>query len=177
MTARRRARPWRGAGAMRSLVIVLLLLAGLAAGGRAEELPGADAVFTGRGVAIVWGIVRGADEARTQVVLWIERTDPAAPWRYASVEAVDPFTREREWVRLAVALETDRPTTVEMPRESFVAKPTRRVLFFPDVRSVQLERPGLVVSYVSIPDTVPEFATPTELAEHIMRVRARLPRD
>jgi hypothetical protein len=147
----------------------------LAVGAAGQEVPGADAVFVGRGVAILWGVVRGPDEARTRVVLRIERLDPAAPWRLVSVEAVDPFTREREWVRLALDLAADPVATVEMSRESFVAKPSRRVLFYRDAAALQSDRPGLVVSYVSIPDTVPEFASAAELEEHFRRIRAGLP--
>lgn len=156
-------------------VLAAGLLAPALVAGQPEELPGADAVFAGRGVAILWGVVRGPDEARTQVVLRIERIDRDAPWRFASVEALDPFTGERELVRLALTLEPGAARLVEMSREGFVAKPSRRVLFFPDARAVQDGRPGLVVSYVSIPDTVPEFASPGELAEHFRRVRDRLP--
>ncbi len=159
-------------GAAAGLLLVLWL--GAAAG--AEEVPGADAVFVGRGVAILWGVVRGADEARTRVVLRIERLDPAAPWRLASVEAIDPFTRQGEWVRLALDLMADPVATVEMSREGFLAKPSRRVLFYPGAAALQAGQPGLVVFYVSIPDTVPEFASAAELEEHFRRVRERLPR-
>ncbi len=150
----------------------------LPAGARAqpEEVPGADAIFAGRGVAIFWGVVRGPDEARTQVVLRIERVDPAAPWRLVSVEAADPFTREREWLRLALDLEVGRAVTVEMSREGFLAKPSRRVLFYPDVAAVQAGRPGLVVTYVSIPDTVPEFPSREALEEHFRRAGERVGR-
>jgi hypothetical protein len=158
---------------MRVAWLILLLL--LPRAGHAEEVPGADAVFVGRGVAILWGVVRGPDEIRTKVVLRIERLDLAAPWRLVSLEAVDPFTREREWVRLALDLTASGAVTVEMPREGFLAKPTRRLLFFPDATALQTGRPGLVVFYVSIPDTVPEFDSPAELDEHFARVRARLP--
>jgi hypothetical protein len=153
-----------------------LVLLGLALGAAADELPGADAVFVGRGVAILWGVVRGPDEARTRVVVRVEAIDPAAPWRFVSVEAVDPFTREREWVRLAAGLEPGAVVSVETPRESFVAKPSRRVLFYADQAGVQAGRPGLVVSYVSVPDTVPEFATRGELEAHFRQVRERIPR-
>jgi hypothetical protein len=153
-----------------------LLVLGLALGAAADEVPGADAVFVGRGVAVLWGTLRGADEARTRVVLRIQRTDPGAPWRLVSVEAVDPFTREREWVRLAASLEAGPGVSVETSRESFVAKPSRRVLFYADAAAVQADRPGLVVTYVSVPDTVPEFGTRAELEEHFRRVLARLPR-
>jgi hypothetical protein len=149
-----------------------LLLASLAG---AEEIAGTDAVFARRGVAIFWGVLRGPDEARTRVVLRIERLDPAPSWRLASVEAVDPVTRRREWVRLALDLAVGTPVTVEMSREGFLARPTRRVLFYPDVAALQAGRPGLVVSYASVPEPVPEFDSPAELEEHFGELRARLP--
>jgi hypothetical protein len=150
----------------------LLLLASLAG---ADEIPGTGAVFAGRGVAIFWGVLRGPDEARTRVVLRIERLDPSASWRLASVEAIDPVTRRREWVRLALDLAVGSPVTVEMPREGFLARPTRRVLFYPDVAALQAGRPGLVVSYASVPEPVPEFDSPAELEEHFRQARLRLP--
>jgi hypothetical protein len=161
---------------VRRLALAVLILLGIGGGVAAEEVPGADAVFAGRGVAILWGIVRGSDEARTRVILRVERIDPSAPWRLVSVEALDPFTREREWVRLAASLDAGAAVTVETSRESFVAKPSRRVLFYADAAALQADRPGLVVSYVSIPDTVPEFASRAELEEHFRHARARLPR-
>jgi hypothetical protein len=163
--------PARCRGMRRAWLILLLLQAGVAG---AEEVVGSDAVFAGRGVAVLWGVVRGPDETRTKVVLRIERLDQAAEWRLVSLEAVDPFTREREWVRLALDLAASGAVTVEMSREGFLAKPTRRLLFFPGVTALQSGRPGLVVSYVSLPDTVPEFDSRAELDEHFARVRARL---
>jgi hypothetical protein len=148
----------------------------LVLGAAADEVPGADAVFVGRGVAILWGVVRGPDEARTRVVIRIERLEPAAPWRLMSVEALDPFTREREWIRLAVDLAADPVAMAEMSRESFVAKPSRRILFYRGPAQLQANQPDFVVSYVSLPDTVPEFASTAELEEHFRRIRARLPR-
>lgn len=152
-----------------------ILFSSLVVSGEVEELPGADAIFAERGVAVFWGVVRGRDEASTQVVLRIERLDREAPWRFARVEAVDPFSGQRELIRLALNLETDPVSTVEMPREGFVAQPSRRILLFRDARALQDDRPGLIISYVSIPDTVPEFATRADLAEHFRRVRERLP--
>ena len=152
-----------------------LLLLPIAVKGQPEELPGADAIFAARGIAVLWGVLRGPDEARTQVVLRIERLDPEGPWRFASVEAVDPFTGQRELIRLALNLETDPVVTVGMPREGFVAKPSRRILLFRDARALQDGRPGLVISYVGIPDTAPEFLSREDLAEHFRRIRERLP--
>jgi hypothetical protein len=155
-------------------LLVILLLA--CAPGWADELPGADAVFAARGVGIFWGVVRGPDEARTLVVVHIERLDrAAAPWRLVSVEAIDPFTRRREWVRLALDLDRDGGVTVEMPREGFLAKPARRILFYRHAAALQGDRPELVVLYAGVPDPVPEFASRADLDEHFARVRAGLP--
>jgi hypothetical protein len=162
----------RAAGALVAALGLALALAAAAA----DELPGADAVFVGRGVAILWGVVRGPDEARTRVVIRIERLEPVAPWRLLSVEALDPFTRERAWVRLAVDLAADPVVVVAMSRESFLAKPSRRILFYREPAHVQANQPDFVVSYVSIPDTVPEFASAADLEEHFRRIRERLPR-
>jgi hypothetical protein len=141
----------------------------------ADEVPGGDAIFAHRGVAVLWGVVRGADEATTRVVLRIERLDrAAAPWPLVSVEALDPFTRDREWVALGRDLEATDVVTVTMPREGFLTRPARRVAFFRDVAALQGGRPELVVFYVSLPDTVPEFASTGDLEEHFRRVRARL---
>jgi hypothetical protein len=147
-----------------------LLLASVAT---PEVVPATQAVFAQRGIAILWGVVRGPDESRTRVVLRIERLDPAAPWRLVNVEAVDPFTRRREWVRLALDLAATGAVTVEMPREGFLAQPTRRVLFYADVAALQAGRPGLVVAYANVPEPVPEFDSPAELEEHFRRVRPR----
>ncbi len=157
-----------------ALVGVLLLLPE-GVNGQPEELAGADAAFAGRGIAILWGVLRGPDESRTRVVLQVERLGPQVPWRFASIEAVDPFTGQRELVRLALNLETDPVSTVETPREGFVAKPGRRISFYRDAGALQEGRPGLVVFYVGIPDTVPEFDSRTDLAEHFRRARERLP--
>jgi hypothetical protein len=159
---------------VRAAVLVCGLL--LVSVARADEIPGTHAVVAQRGVAIFWGVVRGLDEARTRVVLRIERLDPAAPWRLASIEAVDPVTRRREWVRLALDLVATGGVTVEMPREGFLARPARRVLFYPDVATLQAGRPGLVVSYANVPEPVPEFDSFAELEEHFRQARLRLPR-
>jgi hypothetical protein len=156
-----------------ALLVCGLLVASLAG---AEEIPGTQAVFAQRGAAIFWAVLRGPDEARTRVVLRVERLDPASPWRLASIEAVDPVTRRREWVRLALDLTASTPVTVEMPREGFLARPTRRVLFYVDVAALQGGRAGLVVSYPNVPEPVPEFDSPAELEEHFRQARLRLSR-
>jgi hypothetical protein len=163
---------------MRRRAVVLLAAAVLGAGpAAADEVRGADAVFAGRGLAVLWGVVQGPDDARTRVVLRVERLDPtAAPWRLVSVEAVDPLTRRAEWVALALDLEATGAVTVQMPREGFLSRPTRRLLFFRHAAALQARQPELVVSYPDLPARTPEFATRADLDEHFRQVAERLPR-
>ena len=65
---------------MKRVFIVLLLAAigvGLAAA-QGVELHGADSTFRAEGLALMWAVWRGADEASTRVVLDIVKTSPAA---------------------------------------------------------------------------------------------------
>jgi hypothetical protein len=139
-------------------------------------VPVADPVRVERGLAVLWGVVRGPDEGRTRVVLRIQRLDPAAaPWRLVSVEALDPLTQKAEWVALARDLETTGGVTVDMPREGFLTRPTRRLLFFRHAAALQVRQPGLILSYRGLPGATPEFATRAELDEHFRRTLDRLP--
>ena len=59
----------------------------------AREVHGQADAFAKPGIALAWGILRGADEAATQVVLRIA-ADPAM-WPRVAVAGVDPFTQAR----------------------------------------------------------------------------------
>jgi len=153
---------------------VLPVLAGSLAGAQPPvEVRGVGPIFAARGVAIFWGVVLGRDEESTQVVLRIERLDPMSRWRLVSVEALDPPAGRREWIGLALGLDEGLLPTVEMPREGFIARPGRRILFYPDAPALQAGRPGLVVTYDGIPDGVPEFRARGDLAEYFGRARER----
>jgi hypothetical protein len=143
----------------------------------ADEVRGTDAVVVERGLALLWGVVLGPDEARTRAVLRIQRLDPAAaPWRLVSVEAVDPLSGRAEWVALALDLEATGAVTVDMAREGFLPRPTRRVLFFRHAAALQARHPELIVSYPGLPDRAPELATRADLEQRFQTILDRLPR-
>ncbi len=143
---------------MRMLACAVLLLAAARAGAQGRELHGASDAFGGEGVSIAWAMLRGADEERTQVRLRV-LADPA---RYAhfTVYGVDPFSNQRaEHIAPRRA-----PATVAIPRARFAELPRTEVRFFAPDGKV-----ALVVFYLSVPDTTPEFDSEANLERDLER--------
>ena len=128
----------------------------------AGEVHGASDAFAGDGVAIVWGVLRGATEESTIIVLRLA----ADARRYSRVEVagIDPFTRDTKIRFAAQALGAG--LDVRLPRAGFADLP-RTELRFSGVES-------LLVYYLGIPDTAPEFATAAALDAHLAARMAKL---
>ncbi len=122
---------------------------------QAGDVHGASDAFAGDGVAIVWGVLRGASEENTIVVLRIA----ADARRYSRVEVagVDPFTRDTKIRFAASALGTG--LDVRLPRAGFAGHPRTELRFSGSE--------ALLVYYLGIPDTTPEFATAAALEAHL----------
>jgi hypothetical protein len=141
---------------MKMLLFGALLLAAAHASGQTRELHGASDTFAGEGVSIAWAVMRGADEEGTQVRLRVV----ADPVRYPqfAVYGIDPFSKEQ--ARLAAPRAA--PATVAIARARFAQLPRTEVRFFsPD------GKPALVVFYLSVPDTTPEFDSEAKLDRHL----------
>jgi hypothetical protein len=141
---------------MKTLVFAALLLAAAHASGQTRELHGASDTFAGDGVSVAWAVLRGADEDKTQVRLRV-LADPA---RYAhfAIHGIDPFSKEE--ARLAAP--RSAPATVAIPRARFAQLPRTEIRFFsPD------NKLALVVFYLSVPDTTPEFDSEAKLDRHL----------
>ena len=132
-----------------------LCLALQATGVDAQEVHGASDAFAGNGVAIVWGVLRGATEENTIVVLRVAAD--ARRYSHLEVTGVDPFTRlvAVRFPRTAIGAFLD----VRLPRAGFADHP-RTELRFSGAES-------LLIYYLSIPDTVPEFPTAAALDAHL----------
>jgi len=128
----------------------------------AGEAHGASDAFAGEGVAIVWGVLRGASEESTVVVLRLA----ADARRYSRLEVagVDPFTRETK-IRFAAGALGDG-LDVRLPRAGFADHPRTELRFS--------GAEPLVVYYLGIPDTTPEFASAATLEAHLAARMARL---
>jgi hypothetical protein len=141
---------------MRRLALAVLLLGALNAGAQAPERHGASDAFAGDGVSIAWAVMRGKDEERTQVRLRVL----ADPKRYArfTVFGVDPFSKDQAQLVAPRAA----PASVAIPRARFALLPRTEVRFLGADG-----RPALVVYYLSVPDTTPEFDSEAKLERYL----------
>ena len=149
------------------LVGFLLLLAPFQArpADAQREVHGHSDVFAAEGVMIAWGVLRGATEEATSIVLRVA----ADPGLYARIAAdgVDPFTGGRK------AVLPERPLAglpdVRIPRPHFADFPRTELRFVAAGAA-----PVLVVFYLGVPDTTPEFANEAGLNAHLADRIARL---
>jgi hypothetical protein len=165
----------------RSCLPALLLLAGLSiASGAAVHSSAAEAprevhgmadAFATPGVVLAWGVLRGASETATVVVVRIV-TDPASyPW--LAVAGGDPFTQRKQ--PLLPAIRSAGVTDVRLPRAHFADFPRTELRFYESAAAAQQDGPALVVFFLGVPDTTPEFATEDKLQSYLSDRVARLP--
>jgi hypothetical protein len=142
--------------------VFVFLLALLTSTTQAADIHGASDAFAGDGVAIVWGVLRGANEESTLVVVRVA----ADAKRYSRIEVagIDPFTRAAK-IRFPVT-SLGAGLDVPLPRAGFADHP-RTELRFAGAES-------LTVYYLGIPDTTPEFPTAAALEAHLAARMARL---
>ena len=146
-----------------------LALPPAAAAETATEVHGADAVFAGRGVAIVWGVLRGIDEAATSVVIRVVSRDPAV--QAVAVDLVDPFSGKR--VEALVPSLVGSGRAVRIPRTRFAPYPRIELLFAGGVEILASGAASFTVYFTGVPDTTPEFPSETALAEYLESGLAR----
>ena len=152
------------------LTLACVTAAPAAAADSQREIHGMADAYAGEGVALAWAILRGADEAATVVVVRIV----ADPDRYPIVAASgsNPFSQ-----RVKPAL---RPTPtaggvdLRVARAHFADFPRTELRFYESVAAAQSETPRLVVYYLGVPDTTPEFATEANLEAYLVDRIARI---
>ena len=80
-----------------------------------EEYHGADSVFETPDLIILWAILKGPDEEHSWVYIKIVFPgDGPNPWQTFRVEAVDPFSREKEWVTPREKGEKEKPHPIRV---------------------------------------------------------------
>ena len=119
----------------------------------ASEMHGSLDAFAARGVALAWGVLRGKDEATTQVVVRVEAD--RAQYGALAVAGVDPFTRASQ--PLVPSAPIDGVRTVRIPRARFADLPRTEWRLFASGTPAAGDAPALLVFYQGIPDTTPEF--------------------
>jgi hypothetical protein len=156
----------------RWLLAALCCCAGAAFAQAPREAHGSHDAFAAPGVALAWGVLRGKDEDTTAIVVRIV-VDPAAyPW--LAVTAIDPFSKQGQAVQRPV--QAAGPFDLRIPRAQFADYPRTELRLFDSAAHAQANAPQLVVYYLGVPDTTPEFADAAKLdaslSERVARVRA-----
>ncbi len=128
-----------------------------------REVHGSAEAFAAPGVALAWGVVRGTDEAATVVVLRIAAQRAAYPW--LAVAGSDPFTQNRKQIIPATA--SGDVAEVRAPRTHFAEFPRTEVRFYDSAAAAHGDKPALVVFFLGVPDTTPEFTTEDRLQSYL----------
>ncbi|MEO7744522.1 MAG: hypothetical protein ABIR98_16415 [Usitatibacter sp.] len=149
---------------MRSFLVGLFAVVGLLMPAEAKEVHGQTDAFKAPGVAMAWAVVRGADEARTFVVVRLR----AAPGiDSVTVTGRDPFTKEEKVLQRGTFAKGR--ANVRIPRASFADFPRTDW----QLAGVSKELP-LTVFYLGVPDTTPEFASEAQLDRYLEERLAKL---
>ena len=135
-----------------------------------REVHGAGDTYTAPGVALAWGVLRGATEASTTVVIRII-ADPAV-YAGLAVTASNPFSQKSSELQRRGALSAR--TDVRVPRSQFADTPRTEWSFYRSAASATPDAPALVVFYLGVPDSTPEFATEAALDAYFSDRFARL---
>jgi hypothetical protein len=166
----------------RSVLPVLLLAcfsvaAGIAPRANSAEAPrevhGMADAFAAAGVAIAWGVVRGGSETATVVTIRVVADTALYPW--VAVAGSDPFTQRQH--PLLRPMSSGGVIDVRSPRAHFADFPRTELRFYDSAAEAQSGMPKLVVFYLGVPDTTPEFATEDKLDAYLADRIGRLRRD
>ena len=148
----------------RGLLAVLPLLVCTATPAFAQaEVHGSSDVYATQEVALAWGVLRGASDADTMIVIRIVAN--ANAYGSVAVYGVNPFSKAEQPLQPPIAL--DRSVDVQMPRIRFAELPRTELRFYATAESAQSGTPKLTVFYLGVPDTTPEFADRAKLDAYL----------
>jgi hypothetical protein len=154
-----------------SLLFWFMLESSRAQGRR--EYHGADSLFEKEGIVILWAILKGSTEESSWVYIKIIQTGGGpASFQFFGVEAADPFSNQKE--RVVTGERFKKENRVKSNRASFREKTARRVLFYENAEDLSKESPAMIVYYLGVPDTSPEFMTEREMENYFDNALNRL---
>ena len=145
------------------ILSVVLCCGRTVAADRASEVHGSADLYAGSGVTLAWAILRGATETSTLVATRIVVASDA--FAAVSIVGIDPFT-QREQTLLPPTPTTAR-VDVRIPRAQFADLPRTEFRLYGSAPKTPGDPPKLVVYYLGIPDTTPEFASEAALESYL----------
>jgi hypothetical protein len=137
---------------LRWLAPIAMLLASPAAAQLAVH--GENSIFVSPTVKLGWAVKRGASEIETLVIV--------------RVIAMDPFSKDRKVFVTARPLE--RETDIAIPRAQFADHLSTEFHFFSSADDVTANHAALIVFYLGVPDTTPEFAGQAEAEAYLAQM-------
>lgn len=159
-----------------SVLALILLFSFVMESSRAQgkrEYHGADSLFEKEGIVILWAILKGSTEESSWVYIKIIQTGGGpASFQLFGVEAVDPFSNQKEWVVRGEPLKKEN--IAKSIRATFREKTARRVLFYEKAEDLSKETPAMIVYYLGVPDTSPEFMTEREMENYFKQALSRM---
>src|SRR5262249_42746225 len=138
-----------------------------------REVHGSADAYGSDGLKLIWAVLRGPNEAATVVVLRIA----ADPQRYPMVAVVgrNPFSQQAK--PLLDAKATADGVELRVARSHFADFPRTELRFYGSAAAAQADAPQLVVYFLGVPDTTPEFASEDRLRAYVSDRSARLGAD
>jgi len=127
------------------------------------EVHGSTDAFAAPGVALAWGVLRGSSETASAVIIRVV-ADPDA-YRFVSMTASNPFSGRTDTLLPATAI--GGAADLRVARGRFAELPRTELRFFTDEASMRADAPALVVFYLGVPDTTPEFADASTLSSDV----------
>ena len=135
------------------------------------EVHGSGDAYAAPGLALAWAVLRGADDAATLVVVRVIADPQVYPW--IGVTASNPFSQRQ--LQVLRHMQTSGSIDLRVPRAQFADFPRTEWRFYNAAPAPQAAAPTLIVFYLGVPDTTPEFTSEAMLdaylADRLTRVR------
>jgi len=136
---------------------------------------GADSIFKANGISIFWAILKGPEESSSWVhIKIINQEDNLKKFHTFGLIASHPFSDSEEWIIKGEKLKKEN--IIKLNRESFKEMMERTFFFYQSekIEDYQNEMPDMIVYYLSVPDTAPEFLTLEKLEAYFKEAEKRL---
>ena len=161
----------RGLRAVAGVAVLAAFACVASAAGTVREAHGSGDAYSEAGAALAWAVLRGANDAATTVVVRI--VSDTVAYRWVAVIGVDKVTRRQRMLLSPRSVETN--TELRSSRAAFADFPRTEFHFFASADDAQKDSARLVVYYLGVPDTTPEFpdaaALDAYLDDRIARVQ------
>lgn len=156
---------------VRAWCVVLASAAMINSGALAQTaVHGSADAFAAAGVALAWAVARGTTESEASVVLRIV-TEPTV-FQGLAVVGIDPFSKqEKIWRAAAVS---PGSLDVRVLRAQFADFPRTEIRLFASTAQLGSGTPAVIVFYLGVPDTTPEFSDHAKLDAYLMDRFARM---